>query len=304
MTFFYFSSFVKNYCREGLDFSNLNSSIRNKCEELFSFLFLKLLLNQSIFNMKNNYFFLLIISLLFIACNSTKTTNSSSPQLSKAEIILQKAIEAHGGTKYQTAHYSFTFRGKQYTFKNNKDQFRYSVKSKKDGKEIVDVLENGNLKREVNGVEIALSEKEENRYSGGLNSVIYFATLPNKLQDKAVKKSYQGTTTIKGKAYEILEIKFEQEGGGRDHDDVFHYWINQKTNVIDYLAYNYQVNGGGVRFRSAYNSRNVDGIIFQDYVNYKAEVGTPLVDLPRLFEQGKLKELSRIETENVLNVRG
>jgi len=252
--------------------------------------------------MTNNFVFIFITAIFFIACNSTKNTNSSSPQLSQAEMILQKSIAAHGGAKYQTAHYSFTFRDKNYTFKNNKNQFRYSVTSKKNGKGIIDILENGNLNRKVNGAEIELSEKEKNQYSNGLNSVIYFATLPYKLQDKAVKKSYQGTTIIKGKTYEILKISFEQEGGGRDHDDIFHYWINQQSNVIDYLAYNYQVSGGGVRFRSAYNSRNVGGIIFQDYVNYKAEVGTPLGDLPKLLEQGKLKELSRIETENVVEI--
>ena len=252
--------------------------------------------------MKYNFFLLFTIALIFTNCNSTKNTNSSSAPLSQADRILKKSVEAHGGSKYKNAHYSFTFRKKDFTFKNNQDQFTYTSTSEKDGKKIVDILENGNLKRKVNGVEIELSEKEKNRYSGGLNSVIYFATLPYKLQDKAVKKSYKGTTTIKGKTYEILEIRFEQEGGGRDHDDVFHYWINQENNVIDYLAYNYQVSGGGVRFRSAYNSRKVEGIIFQDYVNYKADVGTPLVDLPKLYEQGKLKELSKIETENVVNL--
>ncbi len=253
--------------------------------------------------MKNNFFLLFTIALFFNACNSTKNTNSSSTPLSQADMILKKSVEAHGGSKYKNAYYSFTFRKKDFTFKNNNDQFTYTSTSEKDGKKITDILENGNLKRKVNGVEIQLSEKEKNQYSSGLNSVIYFATLPYKLQDKAVKKSYQGTTTIKGKTYEVLEIKFEQEGGGRDHDDVFHYWINQENHVIDYLAYNYQVNGGGVRFRSAYHDRKVGGIIFQDYVNYKAEVGTPLADLPKLFEQGKLKELSRIETENVISLK-
>lgn len=252
--------------------------------------------------MKNNFLLVLLISFLFSACSSTNTTNSISTKRSQADRILQKTVEAHGGAKYQTAHYSFTFRDKSYTFKNNKNQFRYSVTSKKNGKEIVDILDNENINRTINGMEIELSEKEKSRYSNSLNSVIYFATIPYKLQDKAVKKSYQGTTVIKGTTYEILEIRFEQEGGGRDHDDVFHYWINSKTNIIDYLAYNYQVSGGGVRFRSAYNSRNVDGIIFQDYVNYKAEVGTPLGDLPKLFEQGVLKELSKIETEDVVRV--
>ena len=252
--------------------------------------------------MKNNLILILLIGCLFTACDSTKKTTSNSIQLSQADMILQKSVQAHGGSKYQNAHYAFTFRDKNYTFKNNKDQFTYTSTSEKDGKKIIDILENGNLKRKVNGVEIELSEKEKNQYSGGLNSVIYFTTLPYKLQDQAVKKSYKGTTTIKGKTYEILEIRFEQEGGGRDHDDVFHYWINKENHVIDYLAYNYQVNGGGVRFRSAYNSRKIGGIIFQDYVNYKAEIGTPLADLPKLMEQGKLKELSRIETEQVINL--
>jgi len=252
--------------------------------------------------MKNSFILLLVSSFFFIACNSTKNTNSNSTPLTPAEKILQKTVKAHGGTKYDKAHFSFTFRDKHYTFKNKNEQYVYSRTSEKDGKKTVDILENGNVKRMVDGVAIELSEKQKSGLSGGLNSVIYFATLPHKLQDKAVKKSHKGTTSIKGMTYDILEITFEQEGGGRDHDDVFHYWINQKNNVIDYLAYNYQVNGGGVRFRSAYNSRTVGGIIFQDYVNYKAAVGTPLADLPKLYEEGKLKELSRIETENVVKL--
>ena len=109
------------------------------------------------------------------------------------------------------------------------------------------------------------------------------------------KKSYEGTTTIKGKTYEILEIRFEQEGGGRDHDDVFHYWINQENNVIDYLAYNYITDGGGVRFRSAINKRRVDGLLVQDYINYApVDKKMPLSDLITQFEKEALIERSRI----------
>ena len=99
--------------------------------------------------------------------------------------------------------------------------------------------------------------------------------------------------------YDVIEVTFKQEGGGKDFEDQYYYWINKKSHTMDYLAYNYKVNGGGVRFRSSYNRRNVGGIIFQDYINYKAEVGTPLKDLPTLYENDKLKEVSRIDTENV-----
>ena len=70
---------------------------------------------------------------------------------------------------------------------------------------------------------------------------------------------------------------------------------------MNYMAYSYHTNDGGVRFRSAYNPRTVDGIRFQDYVNWEAPIGTPLEELPKLYENGQLKELSKIETEAVQN---
>jgi hypothetical protein len=146
-----------------------------------------------------------------------------------------------------------------------------------------------------------LSEKDIEKYTGALNSVIYFATLPHKLKDDAVHKKYIEEITINGSNYDVIEITFSQEGGGEDFDDEYYYWINQDTRKIEYLAYNYQVNGGGVRFRQAFNTRVVEGITFQDYINYKAPVKTPLKELPVLFEQGKLKELSKIITENIVN---
>jgi len=147
-----------------------------------------------------------------------------------------------------------------------------------------------------------LTIKEANAISGGLNSVIYFATLPHKLNDKAANVAYIGQKKVKNVLYEVIEVTFDKEGGGKDYDDEFYYWINNETNLIDYLAYNYQVGTGGVRFRSAYNKRNIAGITFQDYINYKAPLGTPLSELPSLYERDKLIELSRIETENITKI--
>lgn len=48
---------------------------------------------------------------------------------------------------------------------------------------------------------------------------------------------------------------------------------------MDFLAYEYNVNGGGVLFREAFNSRMIEGMRFQDYINYGALVGTLLDSL-------------------------
>jgi len=228
---------------------------------------------------------------------------ASQKRLTDAEALLQQAVISHGGRLYDHAHYQFVFRNKVFTFKNGDHGYVYTASQDKDGQVIVDNLENGTISRSIDGVKQTLTDKEKRQHTESLNSVIYFATLPHKLLDPAVNLRIVGETTIKDKSYDILEVTFDEEGGGEDFDDQFHYWINKADHTIDYIAYNYITNGGGVRFRSAYNRRVVDGIIFQDYVNYKTEIGTPLIDLPKLYEKGELNELSKIETEEVINLK-
>lgn len=250
-------------------------------------------------------FIFIFIMGIIVSCNNRinqikgTDVNVNSTALSPGGKIIHKSIQAHGGAKYDKAHFSFVFRGKEYRFKNNGDEYMYQVTDQKEGVTKIDILDNNGFARTENGKKIDLSEKDQRRYENALNSVIYFATLPHKLHDKAVNKNYIGTTSIKEKEYDIVEVTFSEEGGGVDYDDTFYYWISKQTNLIDYLAYNYHVNNGGVRFRTAYNMRRVGGIVFQDYINYKAEVGTPLSALSDLWEANKLKELSKIETEKV-----
>ena len=126
-------------------------------------------------------------------------------------------------------------------------------------------------------------------------------SLPQKLNDPAVQKQLMESTEIAGKGYDVMKVTFAEDGGGKDFQDVFYYWFNQQTHELDYLAYSYEVNGGGVRFRQAINARHVDGMLFQDYINYKAAPGTDLDYLPSLFEQGELVELSRIEVTDIVS---
>ena len=233
--------------------------------------------------------------------NSEGQSEQSTQELDKesAEVIVQNAIKAHGGSLYDSANYEFVFRDKVYIF-NNGDESAYRVNFKDSlGNRIEDNFKNGSFSRTINDKIVDLSEKDISIHSNALNSVIYFATLPHKLNDKAVHKENVGETVIKGEDYDVIRVTFGKEGGGKDHDDIFMYWVNKKSNYINYLAYSYSTNDGGVRFRSAYNPRTIDGIRFQDYINWAAPVGTPLKELPALFEKEELKELSRIETEDV-----
>lgn len=261
----------------------------------------------------------LTIACLFTACQpadnsaieevETKLAPASAPAPPPKELdpaalsILDRALEAHGSQRLREVNYSFIFRGKRFEFiiENGKEVYRSFYE--KEGTTYYDRIESGTFHRLIDDVPQTLNEKES--YSGfeTLNSVIYFATLPHKLRDPAVNLYTAGTATIKGKAYDVLRVNFDEEGGGVDHDDNFLYWINQETGRIDYLAYDYKTNKGGVRFRSAFNPRVVAGVLFQDYVNYKAPIGTALIDLPAHYEQDKLEELSIIATEEVISLQ-
>jgi hypothetical protein len=106
-----------------------------------------------------------------------------------------------------------------------------------------------------------------------------------------------GADSIGGRPYRMVEVIFEQEGGGRDWEDRFVYWFGEEDGMLDFLAYDF--GDGGTRFREAFNRREIEGILFQDYRNYTADEVTALHDYSTLFDRGQLTLVSTIELENV-----
>lgn len=217
-----------------------------------------------------------------------------------AQSIINQSIEAHGGTLYNKVKISFDFRDKHYTSTRQGGDYEYTRSFQAEDGVIKDVLNNSGFSREIDGQKADLSQRKANAYTNSVNSVLYFAQLPYGLNDAAVIKSDLGTVEIKDKTYHKIQVTFKQEGGGKDYQDVFIYWINQESKKLDYLAYSYETDGGGLRFREAINQREVNGIHFSDYINYQPKDATIHVSqLDQAFNNGQLKELSRIINENV-----
>lgn len=237
--------------------------------------------------------------------NNTEQTgeNKKSEEkqpITKEQKIIDAVIKQHGGDKYKKIKVTFDFRDKHYSYMHNEGKYRYERSFTHDSLgQVHDILTNKGFVRKVNNKEVAVTDEWKGKYSNSVNSVMYFTFLPFNLNDGAVMKKYKGETTIKGQPYHQIQVTFKQEGGGDDHSDVYMYWFHKEKNTLDYLAYSYEVNEGGVRFRAAYNPRVIEGITFLDYENYKATQQIPLEDLPKLFEEKKLKLLSKIENKNI-----
>ncbi|GGG98234.1 hypothetical protein GCM10011416_15400 [Polaribacter pacificus] len=237
--------------------------------------------------------FLASLVLLFISCNTSKKSQT-------AQEIVDAAMLASGSEKVAKATISFKFRDIQYKAIRNQGRFLLERSFKENKDSITDQLSNEGFTRLLNNQAIQLHDTLATAYSGSVNSVHYFSVLPFGLNDMAVRKKRLADQVVFGKDYYTIQIRFSEEGGGEDFDDVYIYWINKETSLIDYLAYSFHVNGGGVRFREATNPRTIKGVRFVDYNNYKKENAlTDLENLAKAFEKGELQKLSEINLEAI-----
>lgn len=146
---------------------------------------------------------------------------------------------------------------------------------------------------------ISIPDSMAAKYQSSVNSVVYFFSLPYGLNDLSVKKELVGSKSIGGEDHYKIKVWFDEQAG-EDHEDVYYYWIDKDSFHINYLAYSFQVDGGGMRFREAYNPRSIHGIRVVDYINYQPMDGKlALSKIDDAFADGKLNVLSRIENDNV-----
>ncbi len=242
--------------------------------------------------MRNLTIFLFSLAVLF-SCQQADPND--------AQKIVDQAIEKAGGQKFLTSTISFDFRDRHYIAMRNEEKYSYQrIFIDTTNTTYHDFLSNAGFVRKINDETVNLPDTTSAKYARSTNSVIYFALLPYGLNDAAVNKEYVGETTIEDQPYHKIKITFGEEGGGEDHDDTFIYWIHKQKSTVDYLAYSYHTDGGGVRFRKAMNPRMVEGILFQDYINYKPKDESISVEkMEALFIANELEELSRIELKNI-----
>ena len=218
----------------------------------------------------------------------------------RAQTIVDRSIEAHGGELFENSIVDFDFRGRHYTLERNNGIFKYHRIFKDSAGIYHDILSNDGFKRMLNERELAVDNSWARRYTSSINSVAYFAYLPFGLNDPPVVKKFLGEEEIKGIKYYKVRVTFEQDGGGEDFDDVFVYWINQQSYRVEYFGYSYVSDGGGIRFRESTVMHEKNGLIFSDYINFKASDDLKdVAGLAQLFEDGKLQKLSEIKLENL-----
>ena len=258
-------------------------------------------LSPSLTLITKNWGFFGVLLLFIWSCENKASSSQKKTSIHKGQEVIDQAIIAHGQHLFENATLSFLFRDKQYSARRSDAEYTYTRSFKNGSALIEDMLINStDFSRKKNDVSIEIEKEWAEKYSRSINSVLYFFQLPYLLNDLAVKKIDQGIKQIKGENYYQIKVSFQIENGGEDFEDEYLYWIDVNTFEIDYLAYNYITDGGGVRFRSAINKRRVNGLLVQDYINYAPlNKKIPLSSLITEFEKGALIERSRIINSDI-----
>lgn len=218
-----------------------------------------------------------------------------------AQQIVDRSIFVCGGELYNNAKIRFDFRDRSYISEQKGKKKTLKRILKNDTLSLLDVYTSSTFERYENDSLVFLSDSLATIYGNAVNSVHYFSKLPYGLNDNAVKKELLGEVIIRGKSYYKVKVTFDQQGGGDDFDDTYVYFFNQKTFKPDYLAYDFHVNGGGMRFREAFNERYVGGIRFVDYTNMKPkDTNASVLQIDSLYTNNGLELLSKIELKNVV----
>jgi len=218
------------------------------------------------------------------------------------EAIIDSVYHKYGSERINTASIYFDFRDFKYAYEQDKAGLKRSRKFTNDkGEQIYDVWQGNDLTRTINGKHVELTEKEEKAFINSMNSVFYFAFLPKALKDPAVNTELLDEVEVKGKMYYKIKVTFDEEGGGDDFHDIFLYWISIEDYSMDYFAYQYFTEGGGVRFREVLATKEVGGIVFQDYNNYGPieDFMDRYEEVDVIFSENGLQLVSEIKLENI-----
>lgn len=246
-----------------------------------------------------HFFLFLLVAMTGCSNPNNHAGNTIAETVDETTQIIQRAIQQSGGDTYDRMKISFDFRQHSYQGYTKDGLFEYVRIGQDSTTEIRDVLNNDGFYRLINGEKAILVDSMAAKYARSVNSVFYFALLPRGLTDPAVQTEYLGTKEIKGKTYDKIKVTFAQEGGGEDFEDIFIYWFDQDTHAMDYIAYLYYTDGGGMRFRVAKNPRTIGGIQFLDYSNLKPTSEVELIKIDDAYIAGELELLSEIITENI-----
>ena len=228
---------------------------------------------------------------------------AETPELVERLDVVDRAIALHGGGVYRRSETRLETCSKsgcsQVVAKADGSRFDYTVSGKSQGAQLTVRATNDTVEVHRDGQAVVIAAHEEQSFRDWTMSRVYFCFLPYRLNDPGVFKQDLGLVTWEGRRLHKVKVTFEA-GSSTDASDEYVYWLDPQTARVEYFAYSYDNNGGGLRFRRAINHRRVGGILFFDQENLGVDGPGLSVDaIDATYVRDKLRHVSTVRCEAI-----
>ncbi len=216
--------------------------------------------------------------------------------------IVDRAIEQHGGELYRHSETELDLCSKsgcfQVTARIDGDQWAYTISGKSGDSQLRVHSAHDALIVQRDGAEEAVAADPQ-RFHDWAMARVYFCFLPFRLNDPSVFKQDLGLVDWDGRRLHQVKVTF-QAGTSTDAGDEYMYWFDPETARLEYLAYSYDDNGGGLRFRRAVRHRRVGGVLFFDQENHGIDGPGLSVDaIDADFVRDSMRHVSTVRLEGI-----
>ena len=217
--------------------------------------------------------------------------------------IVARAIEHHGGELYRASETELDVCSKSGCFhvvaRVDGDRFAYTVSGKVREVRREVRWSNDALEVRENGTPVAVEPEREQRYRDWAMARVYFCFLPYRLDDPSVIQHELGLVDWEGRRLHRVKVTFEP-GTSTDAGDEYMYWFDPETARLEYFAYSYDDDGGGLRFRRAFDHRRVGGLLVFDQDNYGVEGPGLSVDaIDPAYVKSRMRHISTVRLEQI-----
>ncbi len=224
-------------------------------------------------------------------------------ELQSRVAIVDRAIEHHGGEIYRHSETELDLCSKsgcfQVTANLDGDRWAYTVSGKSGGSQLRVLSADDRLKVQRDGAEEAVTADKEQRFRDWAMARVYFCFLPFRLNDPSVLKQSLGLVGWNGRRLHKVKVTF-RAGTSTDAGDQYMYWFDPETARLEYLAYSYDDNSGGLSFRRAVRHRRIGGLLFFDQENYGPDGPGLSVDaIDPAYVRDAMRHVSTVRLEGI-----
>jgi len=156
----------------------------------------------------------LVLALALVVAGCTDRASApGSDSADPAAQVIRDAVQVHGGDRFDRIRVEIDFRGDPSSVLYDRGRFQFERRRvDAEGRTEVDRIDNDGASRLVNGAPVQLTTEERATLETQVNSVVYFASLPYRLEDLAVRLRDLGDVELEDRPYPMIEVTSSRKG--------------------------------------------------------------------------------------------